>query len=214
MNKLVKLLFTFLIFSTLYSITVSEVQAQTFSLTPLTASKSAGLNFNVDLSIDTAGKEVSGADVKITFDSTILQVVDITEGTFFPEVTHNTYSGTLYIGGSFSTDTDSKSGTGKVATIVLKGKTAGVGKLTFVCTTQATDTNILDTAQKDIVNCTALKDGSYTIIGTSSVTATPAQTDEEATSSPEPPVTGISLPTVLSFGFGLALLALGLVFVL
>lgn len=189
------------------------VSAQTFSLSPQTATKSADLEFTVDLNIDTGGKKVTAADVKMTFDPVILQVAKILDGTFFTDTSHNIYSGTLYVGGSFSDETQTTTGSGKLATLTLKGKTAGTSQLAFVCTTQTTDTNILDNSAtpQDIVNCAATKNGNYTF--TKTATESAGVGGGTATPTPEPPVTGISLPTIMAFGLGAFLIIMGLVFI-
>ena len=209
---LMKRLNFFLIFLALagYFAGAKQAWAQSFSLSPQAATKSAGLEFNVELNIDTGGEEVSGADIKLTFEDDILEIVKVTKGSFFPEVSHNIYAGTLYIGASFLTLGDSASGSGKLATLTLKGKSAGISDLAFVCSSQTTDTNILDTSAtaKDIVDCTAIEDGSYTIVGglggDSGATAS-------GTPTPVPPVSGVAWPTFLSFGLGILLMVLGLV---
>lgn len=189
------------------------VFAQSFSLIPQTATKSAGQEFNVSLEINTAGQEVSAADVKLSFDEEILQVVSVTKGSFFPEVSHNIYSGTLYISGSFLNLNETASGSGKLATLALKGKSAGVSALAFVCSSQTTDTNIFDgsATPKDIVDCTLTKDGSYTITG--GLGGSSEATTSGTTPTPEPPVSGIAWPTFFSFGLGLFLTVLGLVII-
>ena len=215
-SKLFLSVFVFIItFILLILCSRTQALAQTFSLTPATASKSANLEFNVLLNIDTNGKKVTAADVKLTFDPLILQVVKITEGTFFTDNSSNIYSGTLYVGGSFATVGQTATGSGLLATITLKGKTSGISQLKFVCSAQTTDSNIFDDSAtpKDIINCAGIKDGSYTFSGGTAVTATPSIASTSATPSLEPPVTGFSLPTYLAFGLGGALMLLGLLFI-
>lgn len=216
MMKKAKGFLLFIIFCLLFFISSTQALAQTFSLSPATASKSANLEFNVLLNIDTNGKKVTAADVKLSFDPLILQVVKITEGTFFTENSSNIYSGTLYVGGSFVTISQTATGSGLLATITLKGKTSGISQLKFVCSTQSTDSNIFDNSATpvDIINCVGIKDGSYTFSGGTAVTVTPTTTaTTSAIPSPEPPVTGFSLPTYLAFGLGAALMVLGLAFI-
>jgi len=210
--KLKKVFFWISLLFILGLVNVSPARGQTFSLAPATASKSANLEFNVDLNVDTAGKAISAADAKITFDSTVLQIVKVQKGTLFPEVTQNIYSGTLYISGSFAEAGQSASGSGKLATITLKGKTAGTSDFTFVCSSQSSDSNLFDTSvtPKDIIDCTGTKSGSYTISGTAVGLGGGIET---ATPTPEPPVSGITLPTILFLGAGALLTLLGLAFV-
>lgn len=206
-----------LTFLTLCFALAKAVGAQTFSLVPSTATKSAGLEFSVDLNINTGGKKVSAADVKLTFNSTILQVTQIQDGTFFTDTSHNIYSGTLYIGGSFADEAQSASGSGKLATLTMKGKTVGTGQLAFVCSSQTTDTNIFDTSATpvDIVNCSGTQNGSYVITGTAvgDVGLGGGVETEGTTPAPEAPVTGISWPTFFSLAFGFCLAVVGLVLI-
>lgn len=194
--------------------------AQTFSLNPSSATKKVGEEFTVDLNIDTAGKQVAGADVKITFDSAAIEVVRVSEGTFFTDEAHNIGSGTLYVAGFFAEQFKTESGTGKIAIITLKGKTTGTAQLTFVCTTATNDCNILDGSANDIINCSGIRNGSYIISeadGSSSPTATPTPTPTggtAATATPTPPVSGIALPTFFSLGLGMFLTILGFAFIL
>lgn len=202
------------------------VLGQVFTLSPPSSTQSTGSEFTVDLLIDTAGKVVSGADVKFSFDVGVMEAIDIIGGSFFPEVSHNIYSGTIYISGVFTDESEYKSGAGKLATLTLKGKTAGTSSLSFVCTNQGTDTNIWDNSEPsiNIVKCSSLGNASYTFTEGSSTSPTPTMSaaglggDTGVTSTltptptPELPVTGISLPTLFSVGFGLALVIFGVAF--
>jgi len=189
--------------------------AQVVSLSPEEATKTVGEEFTVDLNINTNGKAVSGADVKMTFDSTILEVTNVTAGDFFSDEAHNIGSGTLYVAGYFREQFGTKTGSGRLATLTLKGKKVASSQLTFVCTPQNNDTNILDSAANDIVNCTAMKNGNYAFgQGSSSTTPTAAPTNSlTQTATPTPPVTGVSLPTVFSLGAGVLLTILGVAFI-
>jgi len=209
MKRSFKLLLAFGLFSILCFVTASRVRAQTFTLSPLTASKNVGSTFVVDLNIDTGNTAVKGVDVKISYDDSVLEVVKVEPGTFFPEVSFNdNYADILYISGSFTSTAQSNSGTGQVGRIILKAKAAGVSKFDFICTSQAVDTNIIDVNNNDIVKCSLLKNGSYTVLGNSTSAATSSAV---STPTPEPPVTGLSLPTVFSFSAGLVLIIFGLV---
>lgn len=205
-------LVVFLLLNTYYLIlNSSSVLAQVLSLNPSTATKNTGVEFSVDLNIDTAGKAVAGTDVKLTFDPNILEVTKVERGDFFSDGAHNIGSGTLYIGGFFPPQFETKTGTGKVATIFLKGKVDGTSALTFVCTPQTSDTNILDASANDIVNCALMSNGSYIIAaGGAQPTNTPAPTSPPYGPTTVPPVSGITIPTVFSLGIGAVLAILGI----
>jgi len=200
-----------LLFVILSLMSARSAYAQVLSLSPQTATKGIGEEFDVLLNIDTEGKAVAGTDVKLTFDTTALEVIKITDGDFFSENGNNLGTGTLYIMGGFKEQFGTKTGSGKVATLTLKGKKSGTAQLTFVCTTQNNDTNISDASGSDIINCTGTKNGSYTFATSSGATSTPTPTGSGSpTATATPPVSGISLPTIFLLGAGALLLILGI----
>lgn len=198
-----------------------SVLAQSLLLNPATVGKKVNEQFNVDLNINTAGKAVAGTDVKLTFDPNILEIVSVEKGDFFTDGANSKGLDYLYVAGFFPPQFETKTGTGKVATITLKGKKEGTASLTFACTNQTNDTNILDSSANDIINCTSLVNGSYTISGIGgpiSPTSTPvpgASVTPTSIYSPTaaPPVSGMALPTVFSIGVGAVLTILGLALV-
>jgi len=204
----------------------NSVVAQVITLNPATSSKSIGTEFSVDLNIDTAGKAVAGADVKLTFDPQILEIVSVDKGTFFTDGANNVSGGNLYIAGFFPEQFETKTGVGKLATIKLKGKASGTASLNFICTSSTVDTNILDSSSNDIVLCSRMANGSYVFTGgvggpTSTpgpqLTGTPVPQPTVTpviTVTPTPPVSGITFPTYLSIGAGIILLIAGLVIAL
>lgn len=196
------------------------VSAQSLSLNPSSAEKKNGVEFPVILNIDTGGKAVAGADVKLTFDPAILTVTKVEKGDFFSDGANNIGSGTLYVAGFFPPQFETKTGAGKVATIYFKGITEGTSALSFVCTPQTSDTNILDSSANDIINCAQTSNGGYTITagtggsdgGATQPTVTPRPTSAYGPTA-APPVSGITLPTVFSLGIGAVLTILGMALV-
>lgn len=206
MRVVVKTISVFVFFF-VWLLTFSKgVKAQTFSLDPSSASKGVGEVFTVNLNIDTAGKEVAGADVKITYDEDIIEITKVEKGDFFTDEAHNIGTGTLYVAGLFSEQFKTRAGTGRVATLTLKGKAEGSDQLVFVCTPQTSDSNILDASANDIIVCSGIRNGTYTF---SKETAAPAVTTT-ATSTPTLPVSGITQPTFFSLGLGALLAIIGL----
>lgn len=195
----------------------SEARAQSLSLDPQTATKGVGEEFTVNINMDTAGKAVAGVDIKITFDAAMLEVKNIATGDFFSDEAHNIGAGSFYIAGYFREQFATKTGSGTIATLTLKGKSVGATPLTFVCTAQTNDTNILDASANDIIDCAGTKSGTYTFTGGAQPTAVPTTTSPTTvpagtqTATPTPPVSGISFPTVFSLGTGALLAVIGLV---
>jgi len=186
------------------------VDAQVFSLNPQTAQVTVGDEFTVDINIDTQGAAVAGADVKLTFDPNVLEVTNVQAGDFFGDEADNVSSGTLYVAGFFKEQFATKTGTGRVAQLTLKGKQEGTSTFTFVCSTQTNDCNILDASATDIIKCTTIQNGSYTFSGAAAPTATPTVQGPTAT----PPTAGFSAPTFFSLGLGVLLTIVGLAIIL
>lgn len=217
-----KSILSIIVFLFLVASSVGGVMAQTLNLSPQTATKTVGEELSINLNIDTVGKAISGADVILTFDSDVIEVVSVAptkaakeSGGFFTEGSYNLSTGRLYIASFFGEAFKTETGTGKLATIVIKGKKVGSDQLVFTCTTQTNDTNIFDAQSVDVINCSGTQNGTYTFISgssdsTSTVTSTPTPTGTGSTTTV--PVSGMSLPTIFSFGFGALMMFVGLVF--
>lgn len=225
-----KLLVYFVISVNFLFAIASPVVAQVITLNPAASSKFVGAEFSVDLNIDTGGKAVAGADVKLTFDPQIIEIVSVDKGTFFTDGANNVSDGNLYVAGFFPAQFETKTGVGKLATIKLKGKVSGTASLNFICTSSTVDTNILDSSSNDIVLCSRMTNGSYVFTGgvvgptltpvpLTTGTPVPIPTAVEtgnpvSTETPTPPVSGITFPTYFSIGAGIILLIAGLVIAL
>lgn len=196
-----------------FSLSAGKVSAQTFSFAPKTASVSAGTEFTVMVGIDVGTKKTVGADLKITYDSTLLEAVDVEEGDFFPKGGFNLSSGLIFASYGVDTTAAPKTGSGNYAVLTLKGKKAGSAVLTVACSAQSTDSNIWDETSKDIISCTGIENPKFTIATSATPSATVTLTPTLAvglTSTPTPPVSGITLPTIFSLGMGVLLTVLGL----
>lgn len=225
-NLKFKILCSIVIATCYLLLATKTVRAQEFSLTPSTASNSVGQEFTVDLNIDTKSVAASSADVKLTFDTAILEVVSVADGTFFSDMASYIGAGKVYIGGFFQDQSATKTGVGKLATLTLKGKGNGTSQLAFVCSTSKDDSNIFDSAGNDIIKCTGIKDGSYTFTGGSTLpTSTPtATTTATLTSKPTstgtgsatmaPPQSGMFFPTILFGAAGVLLTIFGIALIL
>ena len=211
-------------FFILFFVCASTARAQGFSLNPSSTTNTVAAEFTVDLNIDTKSIAVTSADVKLTFDTAVLEVVKVTNGSFFSDMANYIGAGKVFIGGFFQDESASKTGTGKMATLTLKGVGNGTSKLAFVCSTAKDDSNIFDASGNDIIKCTTISDGSYTISGgTTLPTSTPAAsasatktTTPTSTSSATatPPQSGMFLPTVLFGAAGVLLTIFGIALIL
>lgn len=191
------------------SASLAQTSSPHLSLTPTVKEVNTGINFNVTVSVDTGGQQASGVDAVVQYDSSLLEVVSVSEGTFFPTITTITTTlGKVEIYGVADTGSP-KTGTGTLATITFKGKAPGTAAVSFVCQSNSTsDSNINSTSDTDVIVCTSNVSASYVITG-QSTTTTPA-----ATASAESlPQTGFLEPTALMIGGGIILMILGLAFI-
>lgn len=228
MSKIWKkiIVLSFLLF--LMAVAAKSAWAQSINFSPQNATKTIGESFTVDLNISTGGKEIRSADADINYDPEMFEVTSVVEkggsAYFFEDGAFNIdIPGKILIVGIYN-GLISRSTDGLFAKITLKGKKAGTGTLSFVCSAQKSDTNLLDGNRNDIIKCADCVSGSYVISSGSVTNPTPTPTNSpEPTSvpgsptsvpttspTPTPPVSGISLPTIFSLGLGAVLTIIGL----
>lgn len=138
-------------------------------LEPATGGHKVGTTWTVKLMIDAAGERVSVADAKLTYDPGLLQVVSVVAGDYFDGSSQDidNQNGVMYWGGYFvNVAQTSTAETGTLATLTLSAKGTGVAGLAFVCASGETnDSNILNGANEDVIDCASLIDGSYDLTG-------------------------------------------------
>ena len=206
---------------------VGVVKAAKFEMAPAVGSYAVGKTWSVKVNLDTGGKKVWGADAYLTFDPKLVQVVSAEKGDFFGVNFTRTIDnevGTLYVADFFDSDLDAKTGTGTLANLVLSAKGAGLAAVAFECDVSRTDAStIYDTSDKNIVDCTAVVDGEYTLTGggvtvtitpTGSLTGTVTPTRGLGTPTPEPPDSGWWEVTAAGVVIGVILMGLGMAILL
>jgi hypothetical protein len=183
------------------------------SLSPTVKEVKEGVNFTVTVSVDTANQSVSGVDAIVKYDSSLLEVVSVSEGTFFPTITTiNTTLGKVEIYG-VADSASPKSGTGTLAIITFRGKDTGTATVSFSCQQGiTTDSNINSTSDTDIITCADNINASY-IIAAATATDSSTQSATSSTSS-SLPQTGSFEPTMIMIGGGFMLMLLGLALIL
>ena len=187
---------------------VDSAHAAILSFEPVSTSAPVGDTFDVQLLIDTKGESATSADVILLYDSSVLQVNEIVNGSkngieFFPDFFQNITDTEIYIGASVIEPVDKREGTGTLATITFQGKVSGASDVAFDCTPGKTsDTNISksDKNATDIVECELLTNGRYTI-GDGSTQPQPTQAiGGGGTGTPTP--TRTPTPTLFEAGSG------------
>lgn len=187
-----------------------EVSAQTLSFEPSTLGVVNGNQFTVKININTGGKETSGAEAMILFDSSILSIESVSNGGFYTYFGSNPISGTsnkYLISGYEQDSTSYKTGTGTLAQIVFAAKANGTSSVSFECTSAKVDSNIYEgSTANDIINCGSLTQANYTV-GPSNATPVSDGTSGDTTT---PPVAGSTEVTVIALGVGAILFVAGL----
>ena len=223
MRKKTFCLIFFLLFVICYLLFVAgakSANAAYFYLEPKTHTASVGAEFKVELKINTEGEETTSADILLLFDQDVLEVTDVTAADFYPQNFKNISADKVYIGGAVESAAESKNGDKLLSTITFKGKTAGTTVARFDCTPGKTsDSNISksDDEATDILDCTKLVNGTYTIGDgvrpTFGPTCSPSPQAPTPTSG-ELPEAGTVAPSIFLLGIGALLTTLGFLFTL
>ena len=185
------------------TISAQEVSAGTMEFNPATGTYAKDATFTIKVIIDTQSVNTTSADAVIQFDSALLAVDNVSDGTFYPTVLHSDNNGTLVISGIVNTVDAVVSGKGELATITFKALIAGTASLKFDCTQgQLNDSNISksETSSEsdiDILTCSSLVAGSYTIT-TDGSASTPTPTGTGGTTTATPTVAGAVTATPTS----------------
>lgn len=206
-------------------VAASPVEAAFLSFDPETISTSVGQEISVDVVLDTDGKQILATDAKIQYDSSVLQVVDVTDGDFL-SVGKKSFeeAGQIYIAGLVESAGEFKTGSGVVATVKFKALKNGTATVSYLCTPgeTANDSNIAnnDIDATDVIVCTDNGTSVITVgTGGTVITATPSATTTSSTRSVTPytgggpselPQTGF-MDQIIQFGLpGVLLVIVGL----
>lgn len=111
-----------------------KIEAGFFSFDKSAYSVDAGATVELKVVIDAGSDELNGVDAYIKYDSSLVSVDSVADGSFFPTVSKETgTSGTVWIAGYVDDPATSKTGTGTLATITFKGLKDGSVTLGFDC---------------------------------------------------------------------------------
>lgn len=126
-------------------------------LEPSPVNLPTGVDTQIKLQIDAESTAVFGADASINFPASDMTITSVTNGGFFTDFSYAPSAGKLEIHGFFSSAYDSKTGTGTIAIINVKGnKSTGAGQMTFTCA-GTSETEILRNSDgQNILSCSSL----------------------------------------------------------
>lgn len=207
---ILKSLISLITLITLIFLFSTKTYAAYFTLEPQTRTADPGGMFSVDVKINTDGENATSADALFNFNSSIISVSSITPGDFFPQNFKTTTSTQVYVGGAVQNATETRTGSGLLATINFDAVGSGTTTLAFDCTAGKTsDSNITkdDRNATDILNCEQLVDGTYTVSGD--------VTNTQPTPTPKTlPNAGNVTNTLIIGGIGLLLTIAGILVIL
>ena len=184
-------------------------QGVNLSLTPTTNTVNVGDSYTVDVYIDSKGYSITGADLKINFDSSVSQLTSIQVGTFLPVVFKpgvvSESMGQIVLGCDV---TQPKAGTGILARLNFKATSAGSNQIVFNSQTAISalgqTTNIADAMLGTDVSqigptSSPTENPTATATATSNPTATATATaTATTTANPTATATATSNPTATS----------------
>ncbi|KXK08825.1 MAG: Cohesin domain protein [Microgenomates bacterium OLB22] len=169
-----------LILFVMFFVPVKAFAVASLGLDPETISTTAGQEISVGVIVDAGTDQILGTDVKLQYDASILQIVNISDGTYLPigkKLTNE--PGMIYIAGIVESAGQTKTGKGTLATVKFKALKNGSVTLSFLCQENQTagDSNIVnnDVSPKDIISCSD-NGSSVVTVGTGGAIATPVPT--------------------------------------
>lgn len=165
--------------------------AATLQFDPSSKSLKIGETAEIKINVQAGADQVTSADAYITYDQNILEVQNVTMGTFFP-TTSKDFSklGKIYMAGMIDDPATSKAGAGTLGSVFFKAKANGTTTAVFTCEQGATtDSNITknDLNATDVIQCSSNGKAAITVgDGDAAVTPTPTTTAPTPTSTATP----------------------------
>jgi len=151
MKKIFKIIIIALVFFA-FTPFLGKAQAATLNFDKTTVSVANGGTFQIAVTVDPAGENLSSVDAYVVFDSTLLKANSVTAGSLFPTVSHDeSTAGKVYIAGMVNDPASSISNSGTVATITFQGLENGSGTLAYDCNTSKIIKN--DINATNVITC-------------------------------------------------------------
>lgn len=168
--------------------TAAQAQAALLKFDKADYSVDEGETFNVEVIVNPGSDQITSIDAHVMYDNTIINVDNVTEGTYFPTVLNQLNAGHAYIAGLVDSPTEFKTGTGTVATVVFKAVKEGETDLVFDCDDQETVTSKViknDVNSTNIIVCDENGTATVTInvVGSTDDTTDEETTEEDTTTS-------------------------------
>lgn len=176
--KSMKYLTSVFVLSALFVFAANGVEAATLKFDKTTVTTDLNQTIDLQVVIDAASDQILGVDSYIVYDPQYFEPQNVANGTYFPTVLNNIFSGKVYIAGIVNDPSTFKTGSGTLATITFKALKNGSGNITFYCVDGANDSSKIlknDTNATNVINCAGNGSTSFTI-GTGAAAPGPSNT--------------------------------------
>lgn len=201
-RRILSLLFLFAAFL-IFTPRVRGVYAASFSFDPASDTVDIGSTFDIRLNISAIGEQVTAADAYVLYDTSALDVVRLSAGTYFPSSRNNmNQAGKVYLNGFTGNPGTPRTGNGLLGTITFRAKAPGTATLTIDCVSgSTTDSNVISNDQNgtDIIQCGANGTSVISVQGTASMV--------------QPTITELPRTGMVESVIGIAMAAIVLIFV-
>ena len=159
-------------------------------------SVSQNSTFTVNIAINVDANSAQSSKVTVQYAPADLDVVQVTDGHFFPQFAQNNLDGVLEIIGYNSAPGAGSTANGTLATITFKAKKgSGSSTMSMLCTGSGHDSNIVTVASQNILDCTQTNQVGVAYLGAAVPTNTPTPTPAPGTT-PTPTPTPSNQNTV------------------
>lgn len=189
-SQLVKIAFLVIFFASMHFLVLHTVEAASLQLDPTTITANPNGTFDIKVVVDAGTDQILAIDSYVVYDTADLKAEKVTNGTFFPTVFSNIFTGKVYIAGIVDDPATFKTGSGAVATITFRPLRNASGKLTFYCVDGASDSSKIiknDVNSTNIITCSLNGSAPYTIGTGAAPTVPPGGTAPGTTIAPTVP---------------------------
>jgi len=192
MKKIPANFLSLLFVSTLFLLLTGNCWAATLKFDKSSSSANIGDTFDLQVIVDAGSDQVTSTDAYVVYDTNALEAQSVANGSYFPSVSPQISSGTVYIAGLVEDSASSKTGSGTLATIKFKALANGSTTVKFNCSGTSGPSKIIksDINTTNIIDCGG--NGLSTIaIGGSSSSTQPTSTPGNYPTTTTLPRTGV-----------------------
>lgn len=156
MNRFASYLVSMLFCIGLFTALAASAEAAVLKFEPTSFTGAVGDTFDVQVKVDPEGEQISGTDVYVIFDSSIVTAENVEKTDLFDTINSTIDTDQVYLNGIFTDGTSYIDAEGVMATITFKLNAATPGTLQFYCDTTQNDTSKIvknDVNATNVIEC-------------------------------------------------------------